>query len=279
MPYISVPRVTVTAVTGETVPISITDTFWPDFKQEVEMDKCDIRPHELECPICLEQMISSPEQVQDVQIDVKVSHHPWILPCGHMLGSSCIHTWFEGKPAFKENTTLACPVCHDPLPRHECGHQPLGLLAPFEKSSFSRIPLVTTQGGLAATNCGFCEGKLALEQLHAVAATDPPKLKRKECMNLSIKANPSLQDIVRKGKGYEVVGRDDNEAKDQRKIECEDVPTIVSNLWEAYVESWERQATQLWFHVDPSLFLLHASVGKKLKVKEELVGFFDRFRG
>ncbi|KAL4725890.1 hypothetical protein ACLX1H_006564 [Fusarium chlamydosporum] len=246
MPSISVPRVTVTAVTGETVPISITDTFWPDFKQEVEMDKCDIRPHELDCPICLEQMISSPEQVQDVQID--------------------------GLAVFTD-------VCHDPLPRHECGHQPLGLLAPSEKSSFSRIPPVTTQGGLAATNCGFCEGKLALEQLHAVAATDPPKLKRKECMNLSIKAKPSSQDIVKKGKGYEVVDRDDNEAKFQRKIECEDVPTIVSNLWEAYVESWERQATQLWFHVDPSLFLLHASVGKKLKVKEESVGFFDRFRG
>ncbi|RGP71570.1 hypothetical protein FSPOR_3276 [Fusarium sporotrichioides] len=261
------PIIYVTAVTGETTFHPNTTTFWPYIKQEVERDVLNLQTHALPCVLCTELMLSRPGQTQ---------HRPWILPCGHMLGYSCLEILTRGKSFFHKNLDLACPVCRDYLPLYECGHRAIGMQAPLDKESFSRVPPVLLEGGLAAANCGLCEGKLALEQLRAVADLDPPDLRRGKRMNLSILAEPSSFDIVYQADRYGLVNRSDDEVWYQETMENEEIPKTVRDLWEDYVKAWSEQAQQLWFSPDPGLFSLRASVANKGKGE---MGFLERIMG
>ncbi|GKT99624.1 hypothetical protein FLAG1_01098 [Fusarium langsethiae] len=261
------PIIYVTAVTGETTFLHNANTFWPGVKQEVGRDELNLQTHALPCVSCTEPMLSRPGQMQ---------HRPWILPCGHMLGYSCLERLTRGKCFSDENIDLVCPVCLDYPPLYECGHRAIGMQAPLDKESLSRVPPVLSEGGLAAKNCGLCEGKLALEQLRAVADLDPPGLRRGKRMNLSILAEPSSLDIVYQAGRYQVVNRSDNEVWYQETMEDKEIPKTVRDLWEDYIKAWSEQAQQLWLSPDPSLFSLRASVANKGKGE---MGFLERIMG
>ncbi|EKJ78277.1 hypothetical protein FPSE_01738 [Fusarium pseudograminearum CS3096] len=243
----------------------ITDTFWPDFKEEVENDEQNLRVHALRCGLCDELMPSQLAQAHD-------QHRPWIFPCGHMVGSSCLMLT-QGNNFLDKNLNLACPVCRVDLPLHGCGHPAIGMQAPLDKKSFSHVSPVLSNGGLSAIKCGLCEARSALKYLRAVAELDPPRMKRGKRMNLSIRTNPMRYDIVYQDDHHKVVERKDNEALHQRAMEYKDVPKTVRDLWEQYVKDWSEQAHQLWFYPNPSSFSLHASVGKK---KKEEMGFWEK---
>ncbi|UZP43603.1 hypothetical protein NXS19_011415 [Fusarium pseudograminearum] len=199
-------------------------------------------------------------------------HRPWIFPCGHMVGSSCLMLT-QGNNFLDKNLNLACPVCRVDLPLHGCGHPAIGMQAPLDKKSFSHVSPVLSNGGLSAIKCGLCEARSALKYLRAVAELDPPRMKRGKRMNLSIRTNPMRYDIVYQDDHHKVVERKDNEALHQRAMEYKDVPKTVRDLWEQYVKDWSEQAHQLWFYPNPSSFSLHASVGKK---KKEEMGFWEK---
>jgi hypothetical protein len=150
------------------------------------------------------------------------------------------------------------------------------MYAPLDKEFFSLVPPILSEGGIAATNCGLCEGKMALQQLHAVTALDPSNLQRGKQMNLRIRAD-SWRDIIYKDNCYDAVYLYDHEAWFQKQMDYKDIPETVRELWEAYAKAWSEQVKQLWFLLDPSLFRLCASVGEK--PEGESVGFFERIMG
>lgn len=254
-----------TAVASDTTFPPITDIFWPDFREEVENDEQNLRVHALRCGICDELMPSQLAQAHD-------KHRPWIFPCGHMVGSSCLMLT-QGDSFFDKNLDRACPVCHVDLLLHGCGHPAIGMQAPLDKKSFPHVPPVLSVGGLAAIKCGLCEARSALKYLRAVAELDPPRMKRGKRMNLSIRTNPMWCDIVYQDDHHKLVERSHNEALYQGAMEYEKIPKAVRDLWEQYVKDWSEQAQQLWFYPNPSSFSLHASVGKK---KKKEMGFWEK---
>ncbi|KAM0363226.1 hypothetical protein ACHAPY_008243 [Fusarium culmorum] len=211
------------AVAGDTTFPPITDTFWPDFKEEVENDEQNLRVHALRCGLCDELMPSQLAQAHD-------KHR-----------SNCLMLT-QGNNFLDKNLNLACPVCRVDLPLHSCGHPAIGMQAPLDKKSFSHVPPVLSKGGLAAIKCGLCEARSALKYLRAVAELDPPRMKRGKRMNLSIRANPMWCDIVYQDNHHKVVERKDNEALYRGAMEYKEVPKTVRDLWEQYVKDWSEQA-------------------------------------
>ncbi|KAG8665426.1 hypothetical protein FPOAC2_10498 [Fusarium poae] len=252
------PLISVTADTGETTFCSITNTFWPSFRKAVENDEANIRPYALKCGLCTELMLTQPSQ------DRYYRHCPWILPCGHMLGYSCLQDMAgDIWGFFDKNKNLACPACNADVPVHGCGCKAMGMRAPLVKEFFSTVPPIRSECGLTATACGICEGKSALQKLRSDAALDPPILERGQRMNLSIRVEPSSLGIVYQDDHYRLVNPCDNQALNQKTMKGGEVPEIVRDRWETFTKAWSEQAQWLWFFPNSGFFTLCASIEEK----------------
>ncbi|KAL6925306.1 hypothetical protein ACHAPO_009007 [Fusarium lateritium] len=259
----NLPLISVTADTGETTFRSIVNNFWPSFKQEVESDERNIRPHALQCFLCAERLFTQPGQVR------YDGHYPWIIPCGHMLGYSCLQNMAHDILGFfDKNLDLSCPICHAAVPLQGCGCKAMGMQAPLDKEFFSTVPPVSAECGLTATSCGICEGKSVLQELREVAALDPPIFKRGETMNLSLVVEPSGLGIVYQKDHYQLVNPGGNRARRQKMMMDWEIPKDVRDLWEDYVKTWSEQQ-RLWIFPHPRFFTLCASVEKEKDEKKE----------
>ncbi|KAJ3537264.1 hypothetical protein NM208_g6387 [Fusarium decemcellulare] len=126
----------------------ISETFWPHLRQTLVKNPSNFDRLDLPCSICFETMVVHPNQ------DGHDGHGPCILPCGHMLGSSCLTNILKYNTQARRG--ICCPTCRGKLKHRACGHVFEGLAMPTSVEGLEDIPLTISEGGRLSKRCIDC---------------------------------------------------------------------------------------------------------------------------
>ncbi|KAJ4250173.1 hypothetical protein NW762_011988 [Fusarium torreyae] len=231
----------------------ITDTYWPTFKQAVEDNHEGDSSVELTCGICLETMdIRHPVNFPDHPAD----HLARILPCGHIIGSTCLYQMLEGI----KTDYYQCPTCKTKFHDHpKCGHPMRGQLLPAEASEYSKVPPILSAGGRIPANCAHCESDCLTKELGSYRniygtneLANELAIGDDECLAFYLLAVGYRDpDKLAKSNGMD------------HKIRHVDPPEDMLAVWKIYHQSLAPKASMFWYEYDLTTLSYEGGVFKR----------------
>ncbi|KAL6355899.1 hypothetical protein LRP88_09482 [Fusarium phalaenopsidis] len=93
----------------------ITETFWPALRAQLFHPDSTIADCAINCTICYEKV-----ELQNKIAAHESDHTAVVLPCGHILGSSCLRFWSES--LLERSTPPSCPSCRITTIHARCRH-------------------------------------------------------------------------------------------------------------------------------------------------------------
>ncbi|KAF5599457.1 hypothetical protein FPANT_3434 [Fusarium pseudoanthophilum] len=240
------------AIDSDIVPI--TDIYWPSFKKEVANDPQQLRPIDLTCTICTEQMSTQGSGRGSIHWIPKqgrqISHDAQILPCGHMVGGCCLMNWLESQfERFQGREYYSCPVCNTEIMNHpECGHLCHGQRIPHLIADYSNVPLVLSEGGFIHARCAGCEIQHTFSEM-----TQYTGIYKWEDEVESTNQYITLGFLDARPGGFLYM----DGSKDPKRPLCERVrrlrtPEELKTIWEAYRQVWVLKFKTFWISHDLS---------------------------
>lgn len=234
-------------------PISdpITTINWPFLKQEVEQDPDNVRELALSCPICYELMSNSPDHSKYLPY-----HEPHILPCGHIIGQSCLEklctTWKADNP---DTYYYPCPVCKTKMRDHwACSHRVQGRRIPSSRAEYAYIPPVLSQGGVMPPRCTRCTVSDVLDDLASYG----------RLLDSEVRLGPDQSIAFRvyiPGKLFECHSHPDRIEGEiyglRRNLE---IPSDLESIWSHAKQLLQIQSARFWFEMDVGAFEFAISV-------------------
>ncbi|KAF5533657.1 hypothetical protein FMEXI_11733 [Fusarium mexicanum] len=259
------PGSIIDAIRSDTMPI--TDIYWPAFKKAVESDPQKLRPIDLTCTICTEHMStqgSGSGSIHWIQkVGRKISHDAQILPCGHMVGASCLMDWLDSQSErFRGREFYSCPVCNTEIMYHpECGHVCHGQRIPQLVANYSNVPLVLSEGGFIHARCTSCEIQHTFSEM-----TQYTGIYKWEDEVESTHQYITLGFVDQRTGGFMYL---DGSADPKRPL-CERVrrlrtPEELKTIWEAYRKVWVLKFKTFWISHDLSNVALCLYLMKTMK--------------
>ncbi|KAF5965734.1 hypothetical protein FCOIX_12811 [Fusarium coicis] len=235
-------------------PIPITDIYWPSFKKAVENDPQQLRPIDLTCTICTEQMSTQGSGRGSIHWIPKqgrqISHNAQILPCGHMVGGCCFMNWLESQfERFQGREFYSCPVCNTEIMNHpECGHLCHGQRIPHLIANYSNVPLVLSEGGFIHARCAGCEIQHTFSEM-----TQYTGIYKWEDEVESTNQYITLGFLDELPGGFLYM----DGSKDPKRPLCDRVrrlrtPEELKTIWEAYRQVWVLKFKTFWISHDLS---------------------------
>ncbi|KAF5640513.1 hypothetical protein F52700_3664 [Fusarium sp. NRRL 52700] len=248
-------------------PIPITDIYWPAFKKAVEDDPQKLRPIDLTCTICTEQMSTQGSGSHSIhwipRQNRKISHEAQILPCGHMVGGCCLMNWLDSQSErFGDREFYSCPVCSTAIMYHpECGHVCHGQRIPHLIANYSSVPLILGEGGFIHARCSACEIQHAFSEVDQYTA-----IYKWEDEVESTHQYISIGFLDQRPGGFLYM----DGSRDPKRPFCECVrrlrtPEELKTIWEAYRKVWELKFKTFWISHDFSTVGLCLYLMKTLK--------------
>ncbi|RBA11020.1 hypothetical protein FPRO05_14289 [Fusarium proliferatum] len=262
-------------------PMPITDIYWPAFKKAVEDDPQQLRPIDLACTICTEQMSTQGSGSGSIhwipKTGRRISHDAQILPCGHMVGGSCLMNWLDRQSEqFRGRESYSCPVCNTAIMYHpECGHLCHGQRIPHLVADYSKVPLVLSEGGFIYARCAGCEIQYTFSEM-----TQYTGIYKWEDEVESTQQYISLGFLDPRPGGFLYM----DGSRDPNRPICERVrrlqtPEELKTIWEAYRKVWVLKFKTFWISHDFSnvgLCLYLMKTMKPLPQTPKTQGFFRR---
>nr|RBR00973.1 hypothetical protein FVER53263_05625 [Fusarium verticillioides] len=259
------PGTIIDAVHSDIVPI--TDIYWPSFKKAVENDPQQLRPIDLTCTICTEQMSTQGSGSGSIHWIPKqgrqISHDAQILPCGHMVGGCCFMNWLESQfERFQGREFYSCPVCNTQIMNHpECGHLCHGQRIPHLISNYFKVPLVLSEGGFIHARCAGCEIQHTFSEM-----TQYTGIYKWEDEVESTNQYITLGFFDERPGGFLYMGG----SKDPKRPLCDRVrrlrtPEELKAIWEAYRQVWVLKFKTFWISHDLSNVTLCLYLMKTVK--------------
>ncbi|KAF5021286.1 hypothetical protein F66182_6684 [Fusarium sp. NRRL 66182] len=222
----------------------ITETWWPRFREAVEADIFKRRPIQLACSICQELITTNSSEPSHSNVD-GTSHAAVIIPCGHIVGLSCLIRWLvhSNRP---ERNYSRCPACNAKCFHHpRCGHRCMGRMLPGNPGKYSTIPPVLSAGGVVAPECSKCEAKLLLRQLCKYAKIYPtliPAPGRDQYIGFGLLIN-----------GIAAVYTPpplDKQGVDYRRTSDVVINSGLSTVWNINKQIMALKASRFWYEID-----------------------------
>lgn len=132
----------------------ITDTYWPNLKKALLEDLSVRDCLDLECAICYDRITIHDEDHTTEHLDIvgETTHEPCVLPCGHVLGLSCLKKMSIND--LEERKASQCPCCRFSLHHQGCTHH-VAKTAIFW-SDLDKMRLTIPEGGELKTDCMEC---------------------------------------------------------------------------------------------------------------------------
>ncbi|KAF5709776.1 hypothetical protein FMUND_9885 [Fusarium mundagurra] len=259
------PGSIIDAVHSDTVPI--TEIYWPSFKKAVENDPQQLRPIDLTCTICTEQMSTQGSGSGSIHWIPKqgrrISHDAQILPCGHMVGGCCFMNWLDSQSErFQGREFYSCPVCNTEIMYHpECGHVCHGQRIPHLIANYSKVPLVLSEGGFIHARCAGCEIQHTFSEM-----TQYTGIYKWEDEVESTHQYITLGFLDQRPGGFLYM----DGSKDPKRPFCERVrrlrtPEELKAIWEAYRQVWVLKFKTFWISHDFSNVALCLYLMKTVK--------------
>ncbi|KAF4445919.1 hypothetical protein F53441_10390 [Fusarium austroafricanum] len=126
--------------------------YWPNIKDMIERGEADLAFLDLDCAICGDQMEIEPSGRKNDASNL--GHAAHILPCGHIIGLSCLHeAWNYASENFID---ILCPDCKTNVDYSACGHTCYGMPVPPSMDKLDSLPPLITDGGKIADYCRSC---------------------------------------------------------------------------------------------------------------------------
>lgn len=132
----------------------ITDTYWPTIKKTLMEDPSARECLDIECAICWEPITVRDDDhaTEDLDMFGGTTHEACVLPCGHILGLSCmkkmsVNDWEEAKDSH-------CPYCRFSLHHERCMHHVAKPV--IDWNNLDRMSLTIPEGGELKTDCMVC---------------------------------------------------------------------------------------------------------------------------
>ncbi|KAM0232823.1 hypothetical protein ACHAPO_007649 [Fusarium lateritium] len=125
-------------------------TWWPPLRTALLSGELKPEDLKIDCAICLERCTVLGREVKEHGL----THTAVILPCGHILGHSCInkHLWH----LLKKEGKARCPFCREKFHHTECGHICSVYSIPLDEELTKTIPEILGRGGSISTKCHEC---------------------------------------------------------------------------------------------------------------------------
>ncbi|KAF5538798.1 hypothetical protein FNAPI_10991 [Fusarium napiforme] len=240
------------AIDSDIAPI--TDIYWPSFKKAVENDPQQLRPIDLTCTICTEQMSTQGSGRGSIHWIPKqgrqISHDAQILPCGHMVGGCCFMNWLHSQfERFRGREYYSCPVCNTKIMNHpECEHLCHGQRIPHLIANYSKVPLVLSEGGFIHARCAGCEIQHTFSEM-----TKYTGIYKWDDEVESTEQYITLGFLDERPGGFLYM----DGSKDPKRPLCDRVrrlrtPEELKTIWEAYRQVWVLKFKTFWISHDLS---------------------------
>ncbi|KAJ4210144.1 hypothetical protein NW767_000417 [Fusarium falciforme] len=149
----------------------INEWYWPVLRKILEKDPSGMDRLNLECMIC------------DLPMSVKVDknggnknesvHRALILPCGHQVGTKCMHEFNVYRR--QNGLHFTCPLHCEPLHHPECGCFLFCWHMPDKVEDFDAKPFCRAEGMPVTPKCGPCTLKDVGRCLTTLTSTFEPK--------------------------------------------------------------------------------------------------------
>ncbi|RGP79268.1 hypothetical protein FLONG3_2609 [Fusarium longipes] len=264
----------------------ITSIYWPWLKLLLEEDSDNVRELELACPICTEPMSTCSSRQEKPPHEArtpceKLPHEARILPCGHMLGRSCLEKhvkkWKSDHPNTRFNRRrhrhaqkyYPCPICEARLYHHwQCGHDLASRCIP-PRNKYSEFPPVLSEGGSQTpgrcTKCTIddaisdveCQGRSFAKDLglvHVNALIQITKDRSRPGLGLAYRLFDAAKVEIQYAVPEAIV------METFRTLPDLEIPSDVMSVWECYKKLWQMQNAKFWFSIDMSELELVMSV-------------------
>ena len=138
----------------ESVPEPVTETYWPKLRKILESKFIDRTNLDLQCVICYDTMTTRAEDhvSEEVGRYGPCTHQACVLPCGHMIGLSCMARMKLNN--YEEEKASLCPCCRFILHHDECLHHTATIK--FAEDKWRGIPQTVPEGGEVQDTCTDC---------------------------------------------------------------------------------------------------------------------------
>ncbi|KAI8679712.1 hypothetical protein NCS57_00249700 [Fusarium keratoplasticum] len=144
--------------TSENTPASpreedqINELYWPVLRKILEKDPSGMDRLNLECMICnLPMSIKADKNGENKN---GFGHRALILPCGHLVGTSCMHEFNVYR--LQNGLHFTCPLHCEPLHHPECGCFLFCWHMPDKVEDFDGKPFCRAEGMPVTPKCGSC---------------------------------------------------------------------------------------------------------------------------